>query len=213
VYGLCEHNREAIAKARIIANPGCYPTSILLPLLPLLKENGADIGTIIADSKSGVSGAGRTLKQASHFVEANENLSAYATGHKHRHVPEMEQELSGAAGAPIRLTFSPHLIPLNRGMLSTMYLNGKGSPGDYWDILNRAYEAERFVQVRELHELPSIRHVANTNGCAIGVTDGGIEGQVVILSVIDNLLKGASGQALQSMNIMFGLPEESGLWP
>jgi N-acetyl-gamma-glutamyl-phosphate reductase len=211
VYGLPEHYRKAIAAAKIVANPGCYVTSVILPLMPLLKKAAGKIAGIIADSKSGVSGAGRTLKLSSHFVEENENFIAYAIGRKHRHLPEIEQELSFAAGKPVQITFSPHLLPVNRGILSTMYITTTLSAADCRAIVAEAYRNEPFVRIREADDLPSIRGIAHTNYCDIAFT-GGIDGQPVIaVSALDNLIKGASGQAIQNMNIMFGFKETASL--
>jgi N-acetyl-gamma-glutamyl-phosphate reductase len=211
VFGLCEHYRPQIAKAQILANPGCYVTSVLLPLLPLYKS-GADIGWVIADSKSGVSGAGRGLKQNTHFPEANENFSAYSVGHKHRHTPEMEQELSLAAGKPVTMTFSPHLLPINRGILSTIYLKTDLTASQCTDIVKKFYDKEHFVRIRNEKDLPQISSVVHTNYCDIAFT-GGTDGlPIIAVSTLDNLIKGASGQALQNMNIMFGFTETEGLW-
>jgi N-acetyl-gamma-glutamyl-phosphate reductase len=211
VFGLPEHYREQIKTTKILANPGCYPTSILLPLLPLLKEKATKISMIIADSKSGVSGAGRTLKLNSHFVEANENLSAYSVGHSHRHVAEIEQELSKAAGQEMKMTFSPHLIPLTRGILSTIYIATNRSAAECREIATNAYRNEPFVRVRSPKDLPMIANVANTNYCDLTFTDGENGRPVIAVSTIDNLLKGAAGQAVQNMNIMFGIEETTGL--
>lgn len=210
VFGLCEHYRAQIAGASIIANPGCYVTSVLLPLLPLYKA-GAQIEWVIADSKSGVSGAGRGLKQNTHFPEANENFSAYSIGHKHRHTPEMEQELSLAAGRPVTMTFSPHLLPVNRGILSTIYLKTGMAAADCENIVKKFYANEPFVRVREASDLPQIASVVHTNCCDIAFTGGGGGQPVIAVSALDNLVKGASGQALQNMNIMFGVSETAGL--
>jgi N-acetyl-gamma-glutamyl-phosphate reductase len=210
VFGLCEHYREKIAQADIIANPGCYVTSVLLPLLPLYKA-GAQIDWVIADSKSGVSGAGRGLKQNTHFPEANENFSAYSIGHKHRHTPEIEQELSIAAGKPVTITFSPHLLPVNRGILSTIYLKTEKSAAECSEIVKKFYSGADFVRIREPSDLPQIASVVHTNYCDIAFTGGGGGQPVIAVSALDNLVKGASGQALQNMNIMFGLKETMGL--
>jgi len=210
VFGLCEHYRDRIAGASIIANPGCYVTSILLPLLPLYK-GGARIEWVIADSKSGVSGAGRGLKQNTHFPEANENFSAYSIGHKHRHTPEIEQELSAAAGRPITITFSPHLLPVNRGILSTIYLKTESGAAECAEIVKQFYAGSDFVRMREASDLPQISSVVHTNYCDIAFTGGGDGQPVIAVSALDNLVKGASGQALQNMNIMFGLKETTGL--
>jgi N-acetyl-gamma-glutamyl-phosphate reductase len=210
VFGLCEHYREKIKGASIIANPGCYVTSVLLPLLPLYKS-GVKIDMVIADSKSGVSGAGRGLKQNTHFPEANENFSAYSVGHKHRHTPEMEQELSIAAGKPVVMTFAPHLLPINRGILSTIYIRTEISAAECEEIIREYYASEPFVRVRESTDLPQIANVVHTNYCDIAFT-GGTDGlPVIAVSSLDNLVKGASGQALQNMNIMFNLTETAGL--
>ena len=211
VFGLCEHNRSAIAKARLIANPGCYPTSILLPLLPLLKTPGVELSNIIADSKSGVSGAGKTLKETSLYCEANENFMAYSIGRSHRHVSEIEQELAKVAGKEMHLTFSPHLLPLNRGILSTIYIQVNRSAAECETIAREYYANEPFVRVRESWDLPRLKYVQKTNFCDIAFT-GGENGQpVIVVSAIDNLQKGAAGQAVQNMNIMFGIDERRGL--
>jgi N-acetyl-gamma-glutamyl-phosphate reductase len=210
VYGLPEHYRKLIAKAKILANPGCYVTSVLLPLMPLFKAAGAKIEWVIVDAKSGVSGAGRALKQNTHFCEANENFSAYSTGHSHRHTPEMEQELSFAAGRKVTVTFSPHLLPINRGILSTIYLKTTLSAAECGHLAAAAYAKEPFVRIREADDLPDIHNVAFTNYCDIAFT-GGNGHPVIAVSALDNLIKGASGQAVQNMNIMFGFPETTGL--
>jgi len=210
VFGLCEHYRDKIAGATILANPGCYVTSVLLPLLPLYKA-GVQIDWVIADSKSGVSGAGRGLKQNTHFPEANENFSAYSIGHKHRHTPEIEQELSVAAKRPITITFSPHLLPVNRGILSTIYLKTESTPTECTNIVKQFYSNSDFVRIREASDLPQISSVVHTNYCDIAFTGGGKGQPVIAVSALDNLIKGASGQALQNMNIMFGLQETLGL--
>ena len=211
VFGLCEHYRHEIAKAKIVANPGCYSTSIMLPLLPLFKEKGARVSMVIADSKSGVSGAGRSLTLTSHFAEVHENFSAYSVGHTHRHIAEIEQEFSKACKKPVTITFSPHLLPTNRGILSTIYLGINKSAAECLDIVKNAYTNEPFIRMRESSDLPSIGGVAHTNFCDITFT-GGESGQPVIaVSALDNLVKGASGQAIQNMNIMFGFPETTGL--
>ncbi|MFP4416847.1 MAG: N-acetyl-gamma-glutamyl-phosphate reductase [Chitinivibrionales bacterium] len=211
VFGLPEHYRTEVRTTNVLANPGCYPTSILLPLLPLMKDPSTQIQSVIADSKSGVSGAGRTLKLASHYVEANENLSAYSIGRQHRHTAEIDQELSRASGSPVKITFSPHLIPMSRGILSTIYITGNRNAAQCLEIVKEYYKEEPFVRVRTPGDLPKIRGVVHTNFCDISFT-GGTDGQPVIaVSAIDNLLKGASGQALQNMNIMFDFEETAGL--
>lgn len=212
VYGLCEHYREQIRGAQIVANPGCYPTSILLPLLPLLHDESAGLGDIIiADSKSGVSGAGRGLKLTSHFVEVYEDFSPYALGRTHRHVSEIDQELSAATGRERRIQFNPHLLPVNRGILSTVYFFPKISAQECLDRVKSAYEAEPFIRIRTPDDLPHVKYVAHTNFCDITFTGGQDGGPVIAVSAIDNLIKGASGQAVQNLNIMYGFDETEGL--
>ena len=211
VYGLPEFYRKEIAKASIVANPGCYVTSVLLPLIPLYKKAASKIDWTIADSKSGVSGAGRGLKLSSHFVEANENLSAYSIGHSHRHTPEIEQELSVAANNPITLTFSPHLVPMSRGILSTIYIGTSLTVQECASIVNEQYKDEPFVRTRDADDLPNTHNVAHSNFCDIAFTGGPGGKPVIAVSALDNLVKGASGQAIQNMNIMFGFTEETGL--
>jgi N-acetyl-gamma-glutamyl-phosphate reductase len=211
VYGLPEHYREQIRAARLVANPGCYVTSVLLPLIPLFKQKGGQIAGVIADSKSGVSGAGRSLKLNVHCAEANENFSAYSIGHSHRHTPEMEQELSVAAGRPVTITFSPHLLPVNRGILSTIYISAPLSAQECQEMAAAAYKNEPFVRVRQPDDLPTLHGVQLTNYCDMAFTGGGSGHPVICVSAIDNLTKGASGQAVQNMNIMFGFPETAAL--
>jgi N-acetyl-gamma-glutamyl-phosphate reductase len=211
VFGLCEHYRSDIAKARIIANPGCYSSSIMLPLLPLFKDRETEISLVIADSKSGVSGAGRSLKLTSLFAEVHEDFSAYSVGHTHRHIPEIEQEFTRAAGKPVTITFSPHLLPTNRGILSTLYITTNRTAAECLDIVKKAYTDEPFIRVREPNDLPSLNDVVRTNFCDMTFT-GGVDGRPVIaVATIDNLVKGASGQAVQNMNIMFGFEETAAL--
>jgi N-acetyl-gamma-glutamyl-phosphate reductase len=211
VFGLCEHYRSEIAGARIVANPGCYSSSIMLPLLPLFKDKDTTISLVIADSKSGMTGAGRSLKLTSHFVEVHENFTAYSIGHTHRHIAEIEQEFSKVRGKPVTITFSPHLLPTNRGILSTIYLVTNRTAAECLAIVKKAYHNEPFVRMREPSDLPSIAGVMHTNFCDITFT-GGEKGQPVIaVAALDNLVKGASGQAVQNMNIMFGFPETTGL--
>ena len=210
VYGLCEVYREEIGGASLVANPGCYPTSILLPLIPLLKEGLIEAEGIIADSKSGVSGAGRGLSLKTHICESGESFSAYKVGRSHRHIPEMEQELAKAAGSEVHIEFTPHLIPISRGMLSTIYVKAMADEAALKDCLRAFYEGSRFVHVLA-SDFPSTKDVRGTNNCFIGLAVGGKTGRAVIVSAIDNLTKGASGQAIQNMNLMFGLPEFEGI--
>lgn len=208
VYGLSEHDRAGIAAARLVANPGCYPTSVLLPLIPLVARGLIRADTITIDAKSGMTGAGRAAKQAHLFTEINEGVSAYSLG-AHRHMPEMEQELSRAAGAPVRVSFTPHLMPMNRGMLSTMYvtLAGNATVEQLRAALRERYAGEAFIDILDAGQAPSTHQVRGTNRCAIGVFADRIAGRAILVSAIDNLGKGASGQAVQNMNLMHGWPE------
>ena len=212
VYGLTEHKRDAIRGARLIANPGCYPTSAQLPLIPLLRAGLIDPDEIIIDAKSGVSGAGRDAKQDSLFTEVSEGLHAYGVA-RHRHAPEIEQELGAAAGRQLNVVFTPHLIPMNRGILSTIYV--KLTPGhtaaDLRRTLEAAYAGEPFVRVTAEGTGPSTRHVKGSNMALIGVFADRVPGRAILVSVIDNLVKGASGQAIQNMNVMLQIPETTGL--
>ncbi len=212
VYGLPELNRDAIANARLVAVPGCYPTSVILGLYPLAAQGLLAGDSVIVDSKSGVSGAGRGLKLTTHFVEAHDNFSPYNIGHTHRHIPEMEEQLSRVADRPIHVTFSPHLLPVNRGILSTMYV----SLPEPWSenrlnaLYRESYAGEPFIYILPAGELATLRHTVGTNLCAISLTLAS-EQQLIVCSSEDNLLKGASGQAVQCMNLMFGLEETAGL--
>lgn len=211
VYGLTEVFRDRLGDARLVANPGCYPTSILLALWPLLSDDCAIAGPIIADSKSGVSGAGRAPTQTTHFVEVAGNFSPYKIGRVHRHLPEMEQAIGWWRADAPQLIFSPHLLPVPRGILSTIYVTLAGgiNETELRERYRRHYDDETFVDVLPPGELASLAHVNYTNRCAIGLT---IAGQTLILtSAIDNLIKGAAGQAIQNMNVMFGCPEAAGL--
>jgi N-acetyl-gamma-glutamyl-phosphate reductase len=212
VYGLSEIYFEQIQSATLIGNPGCYPTSVLLPLIPLVREGYLDLKTIIADSKSGVSGAGRSLSIASHFCEVNESLKAYKVG-VHRHNPEMNAILSREAGQPATMTFVPHLIPMTRGMLTTIYATPTAQlqQQDIADCYSRAYADKTFVRLRREGSVPDTLHVRGTNYCDIGFTIDEQSNRLIIISAIDNLVKGAAGQAVQNMNIMLGLDETAGL--
>jgi N-acetyl-gamma-glutamyl-phosphate reductase len=209
VFGLPEVYREQIAKARIVANPGCYPTSMILGLLPLVDEIGD--GGVIVDSKSGVSGAGRTPSDKTHFCAVDDNFKAYSEV-GHRHTAEMMQELAAAAGRVLPVSFTPHLLPVDRGILSTIYLKPMGGMrgSAAWTQLFREYYAgETFVEV--VDAVPSLAEVQYTNFCRIAVKEDTAAGLVKVFSVIDNLVKGASGQAVQNMNVMFGFEEDAGL--
>lgn len=210
VYGLCEHYRPQIRKAVLLANPGCYPTSVTLPLIPLLKAGIIRPEGIIIDSKSGASGGGRKPSQGMHFVEVNESLKAYGM-FSHRHKPEIDQELGYAAGAPMDAVFTPHLLPIERGILSTIYadLGRHKGPIDVMTALKEAYANEFFVRIKGEGVSAEIKNVANTNFCDIGFAVSG--SKLIVTSAIDNLVKGAAGQALQNFNIMFGFEETTGL--
>jgi N-acetyl-gamma-glutamyl-phosphate reductase len=212
VYGLPELHRVKIAGARLVANPGCYPTSVILGLYPLAKHRLIAGDRVIVDSKSGVSGAGRGLKLTSHFVEAHDNFSPYSIGHSHRHIAEMEEQLSAAMGRPLHVTFSPHLLPVNQGILSTMYvtLPEPWSEARLNALYCETYAGEPFVHILPPGQLASLRHAVNTNRCVISLTLAGND-QLIVCSSEDNLIKGASGQAVQNFNIMFGLEETAGL--
>ncbi len=210
VYGLPEVNREAIRKARLIAVPGCYPTATQLGLLPLLEKGLADPARLIADCKSGVSGAGRAAKIGSLFTEAGENMMAYSVK-GHRHLPEISQGLRKAAGGLIGLTFVPHLTPMIRGIHATLYATVADTSVDLQALYEARYASEPFVDVMPAGSHPETRSVRGANLCRIAVHRPQGGDLVVVLSVIDNLVKGASGQALQNMNILFGLDERMGL--
>jgi len=212
VYGLTEHYRTAIRDARLVACPGCYPTATLLSLLPLAAAGLIDPSEIVTDAKSGVSGAGRGLKQNLLFSEAGEGLSPYSVG-RHRHAPEIEQEISKAAGFDVVVNFTPHLIPMSRGELCTSYLRlaGTASADDLRAALIDAYREEAFVHVAPAGVLPQTQNVRGSNYCQIGVVADRIPGRAIVISVIDNLVKGSAGQALQNFNLMYGIEETTGL--
>jgi N-acetyl-gamma-glutamyl-phosphate reductase len=212
VYGLTEHYRDKIKGARLVACPGCYPTAVLLALLPLAKAKLIALDDIIIDAKSGVSGAGRSLKQNLLFAEAGEGLSPYGIGN-HRHVPEIEQELGLAAGTPVTVNFTPHLAPMARGELCTCYvrLAGKASASDLRKALSKAYADSPFVRIVEEGVIPATQHVRGSNFCHIGIFADRIKGRAIVVSAIDNLVKGSAGQALQNFNLMYGFEETTGL--
>jgi len=212
VYGQSEHYREEIAKARLVACPGCYPTAALLLLLPLMGAGLIEENRLIIDAKSGVSGAGRGPKQNTLFCEAGEGLSPYAIA-AHRHAPEIEQEISRQAGADLSITFTPHLVPMSRGELLTVYadLKNGASATDLRAHLAKRYQNEPFVRVVPEGVIPGTAHVRGSNFCLIGVFEDRVPGRVILVSTLDNLVKGSSGQALQNMNVMFGLDEVMGL--
>ncbi|XP_023007493.1 probable N-acetyl-gamma-glutamyl-phosphate reductase, chloroplastic [Cucurbita maxima] len=212
VYGLTEILRDEVKGARLVANPGCYPTSIQLPLVPLMKANLVQHGGIIIDSKSGVSGAGRGAKEANLYAEIAEGIYSYGIT-RHRHVPEIEQGLSEASKSKVTVSFTPHLMPMIRGMQSTIYV--EMAPGvtteDLHQHLKVFYKEEEFVRVLEKGVVPRTHNVRGSNYCHINVFPDRIQGRAIIVSVIDNLVKGASGQALQNLNVMMGFHESTGL--
>ena len=212
VYGLSEIYGERIKKARLIGNPGCYPTSVLLPLIPLLKKGLITSNGIIADSKSGVSGAGRSLSLTAHYCEVQESFKAYKVG-QHRHNPEMDEVLSIEAQTPITITFVPHLVPLSRGMLTTLYTTPEKSVSsdDIRSCLESFYAGRHFVRLCPDNKLPDTRNVRGTNFCDIGFKLNVPQNRLILISAIDNLVKGAAGQAVQNMNLMLGLDETTGL--
>lgn len=212
VYGLCEVYADRIRAADLIGNPGCYPTSVLLPLIPLLKVGWLKPGSLIADSKSGVSGAGRSLSLATHFCEVHDAFKAYKVA-AHRHAPEMNAVLGDAVGAPVHITFVPHLVPMSRGMQTTVYadLKAKVSEADIRSCLAEFYRERPFVRICPADRPPDSAHVRGSNYCDIGFKLDSAANRLVLLSAIDNLVKGAAGQAVQNMNLMYGLAETSGL--
>jgi N-acetyl-gamma-glutamyl-phosphate reductase len=212
VYGLTEIYRSQIATARLIACPGCYPTAVLLALLPVVSEGLVDPTDIIIDAKSGVSGAGRGLKQNTLFCEAGEGLSPYSVA-SHRHAPEIEQEIGRAAGMQLLVNFTPHLIPMSRGELCTSYLRLKpgASVSALREALKARYQDEEFVQVLDEGVMPGTQNVRGSNYVQIGVFADRIRERAIVISALDNLVKGSAGQALQNMNVAFGLEETTGL--
>jgi len=212
VYGLVEVYRRDIKHAHLVANPGCYTTCAQLPLVPLLKAKAIDPDEIVVDAKSGMTGAGRAVKEEMVFAEVSEGMHAYGVG-RHRHMPELDQEFSRAAGRAVTVSFTPHLIPMNRGILSTIYVRGRRGRAapELHAILDKAYAKEPFVHVLPLGQMPQTRHVRGSNMTFIGVAADRTAGRAIIVSALDNLTKGASGQAVQNMNVMLGYPETLGL--
>ena len=210
VYGLPEVNRESIRRARVVANPGCYPTAVQLGFLPLVESGAVDTGTLIADVKSGVSGAGRKASVASLLCEAGDSFKAYAVP-GHRHLPEIRQGLEQVAGRSVGLTFVPHLTPMIRGIHATLYAGLEADAADLQALFEQRYADEPFVDVMPAGSHPETRSVRGANQCRIAVHRPQAGDTVVVLSVIDNLVKGAAGQAVQNMNLMFGFPEQLAL--
>lgn len=212
VYGLCEINREAVKKARLVANPGCYPTCSTLSIYPLLKEGLIDPGMIIIDAKSGTSGAGRGAKVDNLYCEVNENIKAYGVAN-HRHTPEIEEQLSYAAGEPVLINFTPHLVPMNRGILITAYasLKKEVSYEEVKAAYDKYYANEKFVRVLEKDVCPQTKWVEGSNYVDVNFKIDPRTKRVIMMGAMDNLVKGAAGQAVQNMNLMFGLKESEGL--
>ncbi len=212
VYGLCEINREKIKKARLIANPGCYPTCSTLAIYPLAKEGLIDMSTVIIDAKSGTSGAGRGAKVNNLYCEVNESIKAYGVA-SHRHTPEIEEQLSYASGEQVVLNFTPHLVPMNRGILITAYANLKKeiSYEEAKAIYDQYYENEYFIRVLEKDVCPETRWVEGSNFVDLNIKIDPRTKRVIMMGAMDNLVKGAAGQAVQNMNLLFGLEEQEGL--
>jgi N-acetyl-gamma-glutamyl-phosphate reductase len=210
VYGLTEFARDALPGARIAACPGCYPTAVLLALLPLVAAQAISVDKITVNALSGVSGAGRSLKEANLFGEVAEAVHPYGIGH-HRHMPEMEQELSLRAGRPVTISFTPHLVPMNRGELVTCIVETAHGPDHLRDVLAETYAGEPFVHLLPVGVAPATRMVRGSNHVVINVFADRVPGRAIVIAAIDNLVKGSSGQAIQNFNLMFGLPETMGL--
>ena len=212
IYGLTEVYRRDIKRAHLVANPGCYTSCAQLAVLPLLKAKAIEPDEIVIDAKSGMTGAGRAAKEAMLFSEVSEGFNAYGVGH-HRHMAELDQEFSRAAGREVIASFTPHLVPMNRGILSTIYVRGRRGKevADLHAVLEKAYAREVFVHVLPLGETPHTRHVRGSNMTFIGVVKDRVPGRAIVVAALDNLTKGASGQAVQNMNLMLGFPETLGL--
>ena len=212
VYGLCEVNRESVRNARLVANPGCYTTCSILTAYPLAKEGLIDMSTLIIDAKSGTSGAGRGAKVPNLFCEVNENIKAYSVA-SHRHTPEIEEQLGYAAGEQVTLSFTPHLVPMNRGILATEYakLTKDVSWEDVKAVYDKYYGDEKFIRVLDKDVCPETKWVEGSNYVDIGFKIDPRTNRIIMMGVIDNLVKGAAGQAVQNMNLMFGLEESEGL--
>lgn len=212
IYGLTEWAKEEIQEARLLPNPGCFPTAALLGLLPLVQHSLLKEDSIIVDAKTGVSGAGRGLSAAAHFAETNESLKTYKVN-EHQHTPEIEQELSRYNKDMRAITFTPHLVPMTRGIMATMYAKAKSitSARELQGIFESCYESTPFIQIRKSDSYPATKEVYGSNQCDIGVTYDERSGTITVVSVIDNLMKGAAGQAVQNLNVMTGLEETTGL--
>lgn len=213
IYGLAELYKNKIKNAKLVANPGCYPTAAILSLAPLFALKMVDVSSVIIDAKSGISGAGRKKTEEFYAGDSREDFKAYKVG-AHQHMPEISQELFKLGGRKVSITFVPHLLPVNRGILETIYVKKKrnrsaGKGKNIIEVFKKFYEKAPFVRIKKEGEYPAIKDVVNTNFCDIGIKEN--KDQVIIISAIDNLLKGASGQAVQNMNIMYGFPETLGL--
>lgn len=213
VYGLPELYRSSIGQSRLIANPGCYPTSIILGLAPLLKNGIIAPESIIADSKSGTTGAGRSAQTGSLFCEVHDGFRPYKVGRAHRHTPEIEQELSLLAGSDLHITFTPHLLPIARGILSTVYANltKETTTQAIQELYENQYKDEPFIRLLKEDTFPATQYVRGSNFCDISFKIDHTTKRIIVMSAIDNVVKGAAGQAVQNLNIMFGLPEDMGL--
>ncbi|GAF22419.1 MULTISPECIES: N-acetyl-gamma-glutamyl-phosphate reductase [Shouchella] len=211
-YGLSEWNKETIQTAQLIANPGCFPTAILLALGPVLQAELIDPTSIIIDAKTGTSGAGKSPTQMTHFSEMNENFKIYGVA-SHKHTPEIEQELTSFTNEEVKVSFQPHLVPMVRGIMATIYASGiEGVTNKkLYDCLKQAYEQHSFIRIRDIGDFPQTKHVYGSNYCDIGVAYDERTNRVILVSVIDNLVKGAAGQAIQNMNLMNEWDEHTGL--
>lgn len=216
VYGLCEINREKTKQARLVANPGCYTTCSILTAYPLVKEGLIDTSTLIVDAKSGTSGAGRGAKVPNLYCEVNENIKAYGVA-SHRHTPEIEEQLGYAAGEEIRINFTPHLVPMNRGILVTEYASLKKKNGvlptyeEIKAVYDKYYKEEKFIRVLEKGVCPETKWVEGSNYVDVNFVIDERTGRIIMMGALDNIVKGAAGQAVQNMNLLFGLPEDTGL--
>lgn len=212
IYGLAELNGDAVKGSEFISNPGCYPTATLLGLIPALHAGWIDPKSIIIDAKSGVSGAGRGTSLMTHYAEINENLKVYKVN-KHQHIPEVEQCLSQIAGEPVTITFTTHMVPMTRGIMTTMYagLTGSHTEAEIVELYRHYYEGRPFVRIREAGKWPATKEVFGSNYCDIGFAVDERTGRLTIVSVIDNVVKGAAGQAIQNLNLMMGWDETTGL--
>ena len=212
MYGLCEINREDVKGARLVANPGCYTTCSILTAYPLAKEGLIDMNTLIIDAKSGTSGAGRGAKVGNLYCEVNENIKAYGVG-SHRHTPEIEEQLGYAAKEDVRISFTPHLVPMNRGILATEYatLTKQTTYEEVKAVYDKYYKEEKFIRVLDEGICPETKWVEGSNYVDINFKIDPRTNRIIMMGAIDNLVKGAAGQAVQNMNLMFGLPESEGL--